>query len=123
MKLFIFSVKLKLEPEKSCLLVIDVQNDYCYEQRAFGQMGIPLENIQRAVHRLIPFIEEARQAGVMVIFIRNRHSKWDDSPTSSTRRERCGAQRIVLVCIEESWGTEFYQVGPTVADRVVIKHR
>lgn len=119
----IFSSSLELEAKNSCLLVIDVQNDYCHEQGAFGQMGIPLENIQRSVQRLIPFIEEARQAGVMVIFIRNQHSEWDDSPTWLTRRHRRGAQKIIPVCVEGSWGTEFYQVNPTPADRVVIKHR
>ena len=119
----IFSSSLELEPKDSCLLVIDVQNDYCHENGAFGQMGIPLENIQRSVHRLSPFIEEARQAGVMVIFIRNQHSEWDDSPTWLTRRRRRGAQKIIPVCVEGSWGTDFYQINPTPADRVVIKHR
>ena len=119
----IFSSSLELEAKNSCLLVIDVQNDYCHEQGAFGQMGIPLENIQRSVNRLIPFIDEVRRAGVMVIFIRNQHSAWDDSPTWLSRRRRRGAQKIVPVCVEGTWGTEFYQVRPTPADRVVIKHR
>jgi ureidoacrylate peracid hydrolase len=119
----IFSSSLELEANNSCLLVIDVQNDYCHEQGAFGQMGIPLENIQRSVQRLIPFIDEVRRAGVMVIFIRNQHSEWDDSPTWLSRRRRRGAQKIVPVCVEGTWGTEFYQVRPTPADRVVIKHR
>jgi hypothetical protein len=62
-------------------------------------MGIPLENVQRAVRRLIPFIKEARQAGFMVIFIRNQHSEWDDSPTWLTRRGRRGAEKIISVCV------------------------
>ncbi|MEX0805751.1 MAG: isochorismatase family cysteine hydrolase [Candidatus Binatia bacterium] len=115
------SSELELDPKDSCLLVIDVQNDYCHDQGAFGQMGIPLQSIQDMVRRLVPFIEEVRQAGVMVIFIRNQHSEWDDSPTWLTRRR--GAQKIVPVCVEGSWGTEFYQVNPTPADRVVVKHR
>ena len=119
----IFSSSLELEAKNSCLLVIDVQNDYCHEQGAFGQMGIPLDNIQRAVRRLIPFIEEVRQAGLPVIFIRNQHSEWDDSPIWLTRRRRRGAEKIVPVCVEGTWGTEFYEVRPTPADRVVIKHR
>jgi ureidoacrylate peracid hydrolase len=119
----IFSPSLELKPEDTCLLVIDVQNDYCHEQGAFGRMGIPLENIQGSVHRLIPFIEEVRKAGVAVIFIRNQHSEWDDSPIWLTRRRRRGAKSIVPVCVEGTWGTEFYQVRPTPADRVVIKHR
>lgn len=119
----IFSSSLELEAKNSCLLVIDVQNDYCHEQGAFGQMGIPLDNIQRSVRRLLPFIEEIRQVGLPVIFIRNQHSEWDDSATWLTRRRRRGAAKIVPVCVEGTWGVEFYQVHPTPADRVVIKHR
>ena len=117
------SSELELDPKDNCLLVIDVQNDYCHDQGAFGQMGIPLQGIQSMVRRLVPFIEEVRQTGVMVIFIRNQHSEWDDSPTWLTRRRRRGAQKVVPVCVEGSWGTEFYQVNPTPADRVVVKHR
>jgi len=40
-----------------------------------------------------------------------------------TRRLRRGTEKMVPVCVEGSWGTEFYQVQPTPADRVVIKHR
>jgi ureidoacrylate peracid hydrolase len=119
----IFSTSLDLKPEGTCLLVIDVQNDYCHERGAFGQMGIPLEPIQRSVNRLIPFIEDVRGVGVPVIFIRNQHSEWDDSAIWLSRRHRRGAKSIVPVCVEGTWGTEFYRMSPTVADRVVIKHR
>jgi ureidoacrylate peracid hydrolase len=85
---------LELEPKSTCLLVIDVENDYCHEQGAFGQMRIPLENIQNSVRRLIPFIKEARQTAIMVLFIRNQHSDWDDSPTWLTRRRRRGAEKL-----------------------------
>lgn len=112
-----------LDPKNTWLLVIDVQNDYCHDRGAFGQMEIPLQSIQSMVPRLVSFIEEARQAGVTVLFIRTQHSDWTNSPIWLTRRLRRGTEKMVPVCVEGSWGTEFYQVQPTPADRVVIKHR
>jgi len=112
-----------LNPKNTWLLVIDVQNDFCHDRGAFGQMGIPVQSIQNMVPRLLSFIKEARQAGITVLFIRTEHSEWTNSPTWLTRRLHRGTEKIVPICVEGSWGAEFYQVQPTPADRVVIKHR
>lgn len=109
--------------EKTRLLVIDVQNDFCHERGAFGQMGVPMGPIQAMVPRLDAFIESVRRAGVPVIFVRTEHGEWTNSKTWLTRRIADGRQERVYPCAEGSWGAEYYLVKPTPADRVVTKHR
>jgi len=111
-----------LNPEKTALIVVDVQNDFCHEQGAFGRMGIPMERIEAAVGRLESFIEEVRRAGVSVIFVRTEHRDSTNSPTWLTRRITLGGERV-LPCTEGTWGAEFCRVKPAAGDPVVIKHR
>lgn len=112
-----------LDPKSTWLLVIDVQNDYCDDRGSFGQSGFPLGEIQAMVPRLVSFIEQARRAGVTVVFVRTEHGQWTNSPVWLTRRERRAGPTPPPICVEGSWGAEFYEVKPTPADRVVIKHR
>ena len=114
--------QLALDPGKTRLLVIDVQNDFCHAEGAFGRMGIPMEPIQAMVPRLETFIEDLRRAGVPIIFVRTEHSDWTNSAAWLTRRISASG-KTVLPCLEGSWGAEFYHVKPTPADRVVTKHR
>ena len=112
-----------LDPEKTRLLVIDVQNDFCHERGAFAQMGVPMGPIQAMVPRLDALIEGSRRAGVPVIFVQTEHGRWTNSKTWLTRRVADGGRERVYPCAEGSWGAEFYGVKPTPADRIVTKHR
>ncbi|MGH7263894.1 MAG: isochorismatase family protein, partial [Candidatus Rokuibacteriota bacterium] len=57
-------------PGRAALLVIDVQNDRCHDEGAYGRMGVSLAAIQQAVERLLVVVEAARDAGVPVIFVK-----------------------------------------------------
>jgi ureidoacrylate peracid hydrolase len=103
-----------------CILVaVDVQNDFCHDQGAFGQAGVDLGAIQAAVERLLGLVEAARRAGVPVVWVRTQHDHWTDSPLWLTREVR----RSGPICAAESWGAEFYRVVPRPDECVVVKHR
>jgi len=110
-----------LAPDRSVLLVIDVQNDFCHDDGVFGQAGIQLSAIQAAVENLLSLIEAARSAGLPIIFVRTHHDRWTNTPAWLTRHVRRG--RGVEICATGSWGAEFYRVSPTLEDRVIVKHR
>ena len=110
-----------LDPGRSVLLVVDVQNDFCHDDGVFGRGGIQMDAIQAAVETLLPFIEGARQAGVPVVFIRTHHDPWNNSPAWLTRQTR--KARGVEICATGSWGAEFYRVRPGADDCVIVKHR
>ena len=110
-----------LAPERSVLVVIDVQNDFCHDDGVFGQAGIELSAIQAAAENLLGFIEATRRIEVPIIFVKTHHDRWTNTPAWLTRHVRRG--RGVEICATGSWGAEFYRISPTPADRVIVKHR
>jgi ureidoacrylate peracid hydrolase len=104
------------------LIVIDFQNDYCHPQGALGRAGWDLQYVDPAVRRTAAFLDEARRAGIPVVFVRTEHGPWTDSD-SWRRRYKDFDIRRDPVCLEGSWGAEFYGVSPHPKDRVVVKHR
>lgn len=108
-----------IPPESCALVVVDVQNDYCHADGAFGRAGRDLGAIQAAVERIVAFVEVARRARVPVIWVRTQHDGWTDSPRWARREVRAVGE----ICATGSWGAELYQVAPRPDECVVIKHR
>ena len=67
----------QIEPSITALLIIDMQNDYVADQGKVGKLGMDVKKIQEAVPTMNRLIEEARKAGVMVVWIRQTHSMRD----------------------------------------------
>ncbi len=57
-------------PSETCLVVIDMQNDLCADDGAFAQRGADLSGYRRIREPLARLIRGARDAGVLVVFIR-----------------------------------------------------
>lgn len=108
-----------VKPDHSSLLVIDVQNDCCHPDGAYAKRGRDISLRQKAAHNTAAFIKEARRYNVPVIFIKLNHGKWDESPSWKRRRKELGPP----VCMEGTWGAEFYAVQPQEGDAIVVKHR
>jgi ureidoacrylate peracid hydrolase len=105
--------------ERSALLVIDVQNDYCDAVGAFGRAGRDLAHVQAAVARLQLFVDVVRRARVPLIWVRTEHDHWTDSPVWLGRGPRAGGE----ICRTGTWGAEWYRVSPAPGECVVVKHR
>lgn len=119
-----FDLAEKTVPEKTALLVVDVQNDFCHPDGYHGKRGAYLDQIKEMVPRLEKFIDAARSAGVHVIFIQTHHSSWTNSESWMARRLRHGiAAGGGDSCTPGSWGADFYVVKPTENDVISIKHR
>src|SRR5690348_3476666 len=69
----------KVDPRRSALLVVDVQNDFCHEDGASAKNGWDVRPAQAMIPTLNRLIEECRGAGLPVIFVRVTHSSADDS--------------------------------------------
>jgi ureidoacrylate peracid hydrolase len=105
--------------ERSVVLVIDVQNDYCDAAGVFGRAGRDLSHVQAAVARLLPFVDAVRRARVPVVWVRTQHDHWTDSPAWLSRRARAGGE----ICRTGTWGADWYRVTPAPDECVVVKHR
>lgn len=111
----------EVRPDQSLLLVVDVQNDFCHDDGAFGRAGLEMLGIQAAVERLSLFIDAARRVGVPVVFVKTHHDHWTNTPRWLTRGIRAGGRPEI--CATGSWGAEFFRVKPEADECVVVKHR
>jgi ureidoacrylate peracid hydrolase len=111
----------QLASRKTALIVVDVQNDFCHPDGAFGKKGFDLSHVERSVVDLLPFIDRCRKFGMPVIFVRTFHSDWTDS--SSWLWRLGGLNKQTPVCRSNSWGADFYKVKPQDNEFIVTKHR
>ena len=108
-----------LSPQRSALLVVDVQNDFCHEDGLFGKLGMDMGGVQSAVRRINALLPVARRSGVPIIFIVMEH---DVSTNSRAWINRYPTPRADA-CVAGTWGAEFYNVAPATGEPVVVKHR
>jgi ureidoacrylate peracid hydrolase len=111
----------KVEPARACLLVIDVQNDFCSPEGYWGKVANDRSAVIAMMPRLHKLIDAARGAGTLVVFVQ---AIYDDHFLSAPWRERNVRRKLeVPRCLSGSWGADFYEVKPRTGDLVVQKHR
>lgn len=111
----------KVSPAHAALLVIDVQNDFVANGGFFDRIGADVKTIQRVIAPLARFVDCAREAGVLVIFIQ---AIYDAQYLSAPMRERdLRVGRRIPRCLTGSWGADFHVIAPRSNEPVVIKHR
>ncbi len=111
----------RCSPEVGCLIVVDVQNDFCSPKGAAAQRGSDVTRAMEMVPRLVHLIEEARRVSLPIVYIKTTHSEWTDTPSWLYRKPE---GKDVKTCREGTWGAEFYEgIRPLPHERVVIKHR
>ena len=60
-------------PDEVALLLIDFQKDFCHPDGYVAKVGGDIEHAQTAVKKVMPVLEAARDAGVMVFHTREGH--------------------------------------------------
>ena len=123
------SLREKVDPGHTALLVIDMQNDFIAEGGLVSKDGRDTSEARELGNRLPAFLDEARAAGVLVVFIRNIYSTdtnyyLSDSWLEHAARQRRGGYTTIPVCSPDSWEGDFYgDVRPKPGDPIVTKHR
>lgn len=108
-----------VSPAHSAVVVIDLQNDFCHSDGAFGKLGTNMSLLQQAAHNTQKLLPEARKRKVPVIFVRAVHNYWTNSPAWLRKRGKRG----LSTCMEGTWGEKFFVVEPAEGETTVIKHR
>jgi ureidoacrylate peracid hydrolase len=123
------TLEAKLDPRHTALVVVDVQNDFCAPGGMIDAEGIDVSSAQAMAERLPRLIQAARDAGVLVVFVRNVYSSEGNTYLSDSwleqaaRRGRASYTRRD-VCAEDSWAGDFYgDVRPLPGEAIVTKHR
>lgn len=112
----------KVDPSRSAVLVIDMQNDFCGEGGFLHNIGIDVVNeIQPVIPNIKRLVEAAREAGTPVI-----HLYYDGNPEYlyGPMLERLHRKEEEPYCIPGTWGIEFVdELKPEPGELVIGKHR
>src|SRR5262249_41013954 len=65
----LLTLEQKADPAHAALVLVDVQNDFLADGGFFHQAGVDVAPMQEALAPLPRLLEQARQAGVLVVFI------------------------------------------------------
>ena len=110
--------KIKVNPEYTALVIIDMQRDYCCEGGIFNKMGFDLEVPKWLASRLNEFVNKVRQVLKFIIHIKMELNPYLRSPALAEHYERVGLQRK-----HDPSYSEFYGVTPVEGEIIIPKYR
>ena len=113
-----------VDPSKSALIVIDVQNDFCHSEGAFAKLGTDMGPIREMMPRLRNLMDDAREAGCQVVIFRVARSPHDDWPAKRRLDELLFGADAIPIVDEGSWGAELCEgFEPKEGDILLTKNR
>ncbi len=118
-----------VDPRRTALLLVDMQNDFCADDGWFGHRGFDLSGVKAAEARLVPLLDAARRAGVMPVHIQMRILPGLKSISGACMRFLADIGRIMDTSGEAfttpgTWGAEAVgSLAPLPGEAVVEKWR
>lgn len=113
-----------IEPRRSALVVVDLQNDFVHPDGYFGSHGKDVSAAYELVPRVASFVEAVRQAGALVVWIRQSTlpNGRSDSPAWRAFKQRHGFDGQYTLA--GSWGQALCEpLEPAPDEPVVEKFR
>ena len=109
-----------LDPAHTALVVIDMQNDFCADNGYIHTtQGADMSGNKPLADRIGKMVEAAREAGVMVVWIKAIYDhNLLPAPMLSKMLEK---GKGTVCCASDSWGADFYEIGPIEGEQVVEK--
>jgi ureidoacrylate peracid hydrolase len=114
-----------LDPRKSALLVIDMENAFCHPDGTLGRSGVDVTAAREAITRVRCLVEACQATDVPVIWIMQQHFV-DDRSRARKRLVSHTQKRVTPPAIAGTWDAELVdELAPLVVDPtlVVTKHR
>ena len=114
-----------VNPKHTALVIVDMQNDFCSPDGQFARGGLDMSMLLELVPNLVRFVEEARKAGIMVIFIQNTTLGQGLSDSPSWLHFKSKVPGVVPeYTMEGTWGQEFCAgLEPRDGEPIIKKHR
>jgi ureidoacrylate peracid hydrolase len=127
----------ELPPDRTAVLVVDMENDFGAPQGMFGRAGIDISGIQAAVAPTARVLEAARRVGLPVVYLKMAFkADLSDAGLPDAPNWRVHARlsvgevveapdgRVSRVLVRDTWNTEILpELAPWPGDPVVYKHR
>jgi ureidoacrylate peracid hydrolase len=126
-----------IDPTKSALIVVDMQNDFGAKGGMFDRAGIDISGIRSAIGPTAKALATARTAGMKIIYLKMafRPDLSDlgapDSPSARSAQRlgfgdtiRAPDGRESRILIRDTWNTDILpELKPQADDVVIYKHR
>jgi len=129
--------RLAIDPRRTAVVVVDMQNDFGAEGGMFARSRIPIADIRTVVDPIALVLRAARSAGMKVIYLTMQfdpdlsNAGAPDAP-NFLKHKVLGVGDVVAApdgrtsrtLVEGTWGTEILpELTPEEGDIVVAKHR
>ncbi len=128
---------LAIDPDKTAVIVVDMQNDFAAEGGMFDRAGVPVSAARAAIQPTARVLAAARAAGIKVVYLKMAFESdlsnlgGPDAPNrvrhlafgvgQQTRTPDGGTGRFL---IKDTWNTDILsELTPEPDDIVVSKHR
>jgi len=115
------SLKEKVLPAHSAVLVVDVQNDYLADGGAFDRLSLDVRGAREIVEPLQSVIHRAEEVGTKTIYICYEQSPSTESDVYLEQRARSRGDEPI--CQKDSWGAGLFLLEPKEHDILITKHR
>jgi ureidoacrylate peracid hydrolase len=128
---------LTLDPRRTAVIVVDMQNDFGSEGGMFDRGGVPIAGIQSAVQPTARVLRAARDAGMKIVYLKMQfepdlsNAGGPDAPNrvrhvvfgvGTPFEAPDGSESRFL--IRDTWSTEILtELAPEDGDLIVPKHR
>ena len=114
-----------INPLRTALCVIDMQNDFASPTGLLSQFGLNMDVVKPAIDNMQTLVDCAHRNGIPVFFIGLKTRDQDDSAMWQEWMKRQGRDAKVesAICREGTAGMAFYGPQPTDKDTVIYKTR
>lgn len=110
-----------LRPERTALVVVDVQTDFAAPFGLLGRVGVDLSSVPPALANIQALIAAARVSGATLAFMRVVTRPETDSTALKTLMARKGTPGGEAICRAEDGGADYYAVAPEPGDIEIEK--
>lgn len=110
--------------EKTALVLIDLQNDFCHPNGTASMRGKDIHAFGDIIKNITTLLKNARENNIPIIHAISEHSIWSQSPSKKERFGRKEQRDELSYCEPHSWGAEIYDLfTPKSIEKIIIKHR
>lgn len=110
----------RLAPERTALVVIDMQNDFCAPEGYVAKLGLDVSRLSLLVPSLEAILACARDVGVPIVWLRACYENGLVPPSMVQQKQSRNIQAVC--CARGSWGYAFFGVSPASGEAVFEKH-
>ena len=117
------SLKAWIAPQRTALLLVDMQVDFAAPDGALGRDGADLTMARAAIANAVQLADAARAAGVPCLFARLITRDSDETAMLQEWKTRRGHEHDAPLCREGTRGAEFVGPQPLADEAVFSKNR